>query len=274
MEVFNKELYNTLSFEDKEIINEYLAKLSVAEINSFMKRLVFHAAEILEVKEDIDAVLVYENAIIVKQISKQFVYDYFDRYFVNKNGKNNKLLYAAIKKYLLTFDDFFYFEKAQERLYNICAELTNKHFIKINKVLPICLYTYKKDFKQFGIVLDRMALLSSKNKSIGYSKNYKPYEICVLVDHTDISRFIKKCVYWTQKNANKHGFNKNTGIIWLNGKQHGNEWHFPDGTICNINGSFALVKASITTDAFDKMLYRFNFVKRLKEIEISFEKIL
>lgn len=69
-EKFDYSLYNSLLSKDQEIIDEYIPKMSPGEINSFMQRFVEHypleADEILEVNEDADATLVFENSNISK----------------------------------------------------------------------------------------------------------------------------------------------------------------------------------------------------------------
>jgi hypothetical protein len=64
-------LYNSLTLEDRKIIEEYIPKMSFDDINSFMKRLVEHYVievnkEIFEVQEDIDTVIAFEHYDISK----------------------------------------------------------------------------------------------------------------------------------------------------------------------------------------------------------------
>lgn len=62
-DIFNWSYYDMLLIEDRKMIDEYVNRMSVAELNSFMQRLIeyYKSEETLEVSEDKDLILVSEN---------------------------------------------------------------------------------------------------------------------------------------------------------------------------------------------------------------------
>lgn len=102
-EKFNYPLYKSLLSTDQEIIDEYIPKMSAGEINSFMRRFIEHypleaEKEYLEVNEDTDSIMVFENSNISKTdslnnfinnfISSTNSSDEINAFFVNEDNFN------------------------------------------------------------------------------------------------------------------------------------------------------------------------------------------
>lgn len=124
-EKFDYSLYQSLLSKDQEIIDEYIPKMPAAEINSFMQRFIEHyplevEKEVLEVNEDGDSIIVFENSNISKTDSlnnfiENFVSttkssDEINAFFVNDKNfnfvvlnpkfyKNSSLVFHHIIKY-------------------------------------------------------------------------------------------------------------------------------------------------------------------------------
>jgi len=90
-EKFNHSLYKSLLSKDQEIIDEYIPKMSAGDINSFMQRFVEHYPlevdrEVLEVNEDNDAIIVFENNNISKTDSLN---NFIDNFILSTNSSDD-----------------------------------------------------------------------------------------------------------------------------------------------------------------------------------------
>ncbi len=86
-DIFNRSLYNMLVLEDRSIIDEYIPKMTAGEVNSFMKRLIEHykaEEETLEVSEEPDSVLVFENN---KLSNMSVVAEFVDKFIASANSQ-------------------------------------------------------------------------------------------------------------------------------------------------------------------------------------------
>src|SRR5690606_34183184 len=99
-EQFDYFLYRTLNEDDRRLINEYMLKLGPGEINSFMKRLLNKPGkDILEVHENIDTILVFENkniANINKQDLQNKIINIINKQKRKTNNKKLLCYYDAI----------------------------------------------------------------------------------------------------------------------------------------------------------------------------------
>lgn len=140
-EKFDHSLYNTLLSKDQEIIDEYIPKMSADEINSFMRRFSEHypleaEKEILEVNEDIDAILVFENS----NISKDDPINNFIENFISSTKSSEEI------NSFFTSDKNFNFVVQNPKFYkNSSAAFSHivKHF-HLNKTLRIFLENQKE----------------------------------------------------------------------------------------------------------------------------------
>lgn len=94
-ERFNRSLYDMLLSEDRSIIDEYIPKMTPGEVNSFMKRLIEHYEtddETLEVNEDLDSILVFENNNIsaISEFVDKFISSTHSSFEINSFFRNSK----------------------------------------------------------------------------------------------------------------------------------------------------------------------------------------
>lgn len=313
--MFDIVLYKKLSFEDRELVNEYMPKLGHEEINSFMKRLVgdYDNNDILEVNEEIDTVLVFEKNTLYNKIHKNnnFIVPFNIIFNYLCHDVKNHLLFLSIKeyfeicylncinkitneddkKYIINFAQYLENQDIQNIVsdkYKIGWEKENdiekkimSIYVKTNKdssrlikklndkQLILDFYTYRNDNKRLGAAIDYNVLSSETNKG-GFGRNFRMYKqftkIELLKNKVDIAPHIKNIVYWHAKNAHKHGFDNNTGIIWFYGKEKNGAWQLSSDIIINA-GTPAIINTYYTTDGFIKM---FNRIKINKKIEQFF----
>lgn len=264
-EKFDGSLYNLLQVEDRQIIDDYVEKMAIAEINSFMRRLLAFPVQEevkIEVVEALDEINVFETIKIAKiksadKISFIKIYEMLDNYLVKTKNKRQVLFLRTLYKYFEScydksgFDIKLFDNNQIKKIYFDCADEIEKRVITI---LPIQLYTYRPNKKRFGIVIEN------------YNQNYKMYNIKIMIDRKDISGSVKSAVYWSSKNAKQHGFNKKVGIIWFKGSSLNDCWQFPDGSIVK-NKQKVTINLILANDASSKMFQRFNIKQKLKEIK-------
>ncbi len=286
-EVFNRSYYEMLSTEDRIMIDEYVAKMSPSDINSFMRRLIEHyeAEDALEVLEEKDSVVVFETNTklskiridniklpILRKIPYEYIVKYFRNYFKNYTIKT-KYIELAINKYFKSecsiTKEWMPDKRAKKYVMDICLDLMDADggMSKINNIkLPIRLYTYRINKKRMGIAVDKNVL----ETDIGYSPNFKMAKVQIKYvsnnKQYDLTSFVRNSGYWTPKNAKKHGFDNRTGVIWFNGKLvDENRWQLPNGIIIN-NDSDIYASFIYATDAFSKMFQRFDFDSKIKQL--------
>lgn len=170
------------------------------------------------------------------------------------------------------------------RISEIYIDLAKNNKIGIrsiqNVMLPLCFYTYRveqhnKNKLKAGIAIDRRALSNGNMMVSGFSKNFNMYKKFINIkmenNNVDITSFIKKISYWSPKNAERHGFDKKTGVIWFNGDYVNNKWKLPNDMLIE-NNTNVNVSGYYTDDAFSKMLQRFNFNNKIDEIITQLKK--
>jgi hypothetical protein len=290
-EVFNRSYYDILLNEDRKMVDEYVSKMGISDINLFMKRLIarYEVEEAVEINEDRDEVVVFErhNAISKRTIKLPYlrIVSYFAEYFKNA-GQKTKYIALAVDEYFKAAckneKDWTPNKKAKNQIRKICLKLMrdDECIRKVDDVkLPMRFYTYRGNKKRIGIAIDKNTLTATIKAAAGYGRNYNMNDVVVKLDHkkktdSDLIQFIKNACYWSPKNAIQHGFDDKTGIIWFDGKQvDENKWQFPNGVVVEENQQVR-VSFICATDAFSKMFQRFDFNKRIQELTLQLESEL
>jgi hypothetical protein len=229
-ESFNWTHYKMLLVEDRKMIDEYVSKMAIADVNSFMKRLIDHyeVENTIEVDEDIDSIVVFEanrsllhtnkNVLTaanlgVKSNSIKIFYeramDYFNAYFANcKNDKSTQCLAIAINKYLEEECSnkkicWPLKKSTKERIFELYvanSDVNDRYIRKIdNSVLPVHFYTYRVNIHngilhktRLGVAIDNSVLPLTHRATAGYGQNFKMMvkSIFVKLIHKDRRRDI------------------------------------------------------------------------------------
>lgn len=178
----------------------------------------------------------------------------------------------------------------QERIREIYIELVQDREELVRKItnakLPMRFYTYRISEiydrpttykKRIGVAIDKTVLPATKRASAGYGQNFKMDKKFISIkliqdgNTIDISKFVKNGVYWSTENAELHGFDNKTGIIWFDGSAvTENIWEFPDGTTV-VDNSDTIVDVICAPDSFSKMYQRFDLNGKMREIVSELE---
>jgi len=131
-EKFDYSLYKMLLSKDQEIIDEYIPKMSAGDINSFMRRFVEHyplevEKEILEVSEDTDSVIVFENS----NISKTNLLDNFIDNFVSSTQSSDDIngFFADDKNFNFVIQNPKFYKNSSSVFHHIIK------YFRLNKTL-------------------------------------------------------------------------------------------------------------------------------------------
>jgi len=250
--------------------------MSPDEINSFMRRLVdnYVAIDEVEVEEERDTVLIFEHSKIssIKTNSKNKILAYLDQLIQKHDGhKNHSILYVlnAVKEYYIRSESL-----APPKIKDIIESyvklaIDTADVRKINVELKTDFYTYRKNKTRLGIAIDKTIIPAGKRAKAGFGRNFK-MDIrfagikVVEGEWIDLVSFASS-VWWSSKNAAKHGYDDRTGIIWFDGEADGNKWIFPNALEI-IAGDPIKIDAVIITDAFSKMFKRLELDKKIHTI--------
>lgn len=210
----------------------------------------------------------------------------FENYISDKQLQNN-LFYKNPPAYRLGWMPS---ENMQERIRELYIEQVQDKEEFVRKIadvkLPLRFYTYRISEihgrpttykKRIGIAIDKSVLPATKRASAGYGQNFKmdkkfiSIKIASEEGPIDISQFVKSGVYWSSENAELHGFDNKTGIIWFDGSATGeNTWRFPNGFTVG-NNSDTIVNVICAPDAFSKMYQRFDLNGKMRKIVSALE---
>lgn len=131
-EKFDYSLYKSLLSKDQEIIDEYIPKMTAGEINSFMQRFVDHyplevEEEILEVNEDVDSVMVFENSVISKADS---INNFIDSFISStKSAEDINSFFAEDKNFNFVVQNPKFYKNSSQVFNHITK------FFRLNKTL-------------------------------------------------------------------------------------------------------------------------------------------
>lgn len=125
---FDRLLYKKLSMVDREIVDEYKNKMTIDEINSFMRRfidyyLVENSEESLEVNEDSDSTVVFESSNISKIDT---VNNFIDNFILTTNSIDDiNLFFINEKNFIIS---------AKNEIFYKNNEYVIEHFFKYLKL--------------------------------------------------------------------------------------------------------------------------------------------